>query len=50
MTNWKATQVAGALKANAQSPVSAPTEVKTKYLSMGSWKANLSKHGQKRVK
>lgn len=50
MTNWKAIQIQGAKKANLNQPLVRPGEVKTKYLSMGSWRANLSKDGQKRGK
>ena len=45
-TNWKAVQVTGALRHKAASgPMAGPTDVKTRYLSMGSWHASLSKGG-----
>lgn len=42
-TNWKAMQLAGALK--ARGPMPRPSDVLTKYMTGGSWRADLRKGG-----
>jgi hypothetical protein len=43
-TNWRAMQTAGAKKPD----YIIPREVKPRYMTMGSWHADLSKDGAKR--
>jgi hypothetical protein len=44
-TNWKAMQVAGALKAKGSMP--RPSEVLPRYMAGGSWHADLHKEGKR---
>jgi hypothetical protein len=48
-TDWKAMQYAGSKKKDKENK-GGPTDVKTKYMSMGSWKASLSAGGAYRGK
>lgn len=51
MTNWKAMQVPGiAAGKGAAKTHSRPGEVRTRYLAMGSWHADASKGGTRRIK
>lgn len=49
MTNGKAMQVVGALKAKPPKP-DLPSDVLPRYMTMGSWKADLSMGGKFRRK
>ena len=46
-TNWRAMQAAGALKMKdkVHGVLPRPSDVLTRYMSMGSWHADLSKGG-----
>lgn len=44
-TNWKAMQAAGARKPDTFTP---PSNIRAKYMAMGSWRADASKNGAKR--
>jgi hypothetical protein len=47
-TNWRAMQAAGAGKQKHKSvPLPRPSEVLPRYLTMGSWHANLSNDGKR---
>lgn len=46
MTNYRAMQVAGSQKTPVNKVLPKPTEIRMRYLSMGSWKASLSKGGE----
>ena len=46
-TDWRAMQAAGARKPDT---FSAPSNVKPKYMAMGSWHADASKSGARRRK
>lgn len=48
MTNYRALQVAGTNNARKMNkPQPAPREIKTRYLTMASWHADLSKDGKR---
>ena len=46
-TNWKAMQLAGALKVKAPAILARPSEVLPRYLAGGSWRADLHKEGKR---
>jgi len=49
MTNGRALQVSGALKMkNKQAPLPMQSDIKPKYMQMGSWHASLSRGGARR--
>lgn len=46
-TNWRSMQLSGSFGAkDNQAPMARPSEVLSKYMTMGSWKASLSDQGK----
>lgn len=50
MTNWQAMQVQAVVKRGEKPSHPRPAEVRTRYLSMGSWHADSSAGGQRAPK